>query len=114
MIESYVAERFTALFAPTYNVASSENLNAAFNLEGDNTFRPIDGNDPRNFLLNLLDHTEKNLKTFTPRLQGLAMVKTYGNANGVLTVTYATTFRFQSPKANLLVDDQALESIIPF
>jgi hypothetical protein len=112
MITDYVGERFTALFAPIfdnfYNDANLKNFTVAL----DEGARPIDGFDPRNFLLNLLDFTYKNLLTLSPRLTGLTIARVYTTVNGSPRVTFTVVFTYKDSRLNTLVDEPTLEAIV--
>jgi hypothetical protein len=113
MLTDYVGERFVALYAPLFdNFYNDANLKN-FTVSLDEGARPIDSFDPRNFLLNLLDFTYKNLLLLTPRLNGLSIARVYTTVNGSLRVTYTVVFNYKDSRLNFLVDEPTLEAILP-
>lgn len=114
MITDYVDERFERLYDPVYDGFVDNPEIKSFKTVQDTNTRDIDKNDPRNFLLNLLDFVHKNLSTFTTPLLGLQITKVYSTVNNRARVTYTAAFTFKETRSNVLLDEPQLEAIIPF
>lgn len=111
MLAQFSPAAFLSLYAPIFDVDASRFGSKIVNLEGDSSYREIDAIDPRNFLLNLLEATYRNLLVVTPRLLGLQITKAFTTANGNARVTYTVAFTYKDTRANLLLDEPTLEAL---